>query len=625
MATQAMVWLMTITPLPVCFFWPGVLLPSILIAFLTGGAKFMFFDTEVCHSRLWSPPISDGIEDFTPREASGCSLGPSAHFSIASSAVYFACILLVCLKAPKKRKLDHYYGKFYEDVEDDRSDLSLGVRKRRHAPYTDSFDDEDQDPVRESLEGGVIDIEAPPPDWKRGGRHAQQRQHSMNRVADISKPVKDLNHPPQKMLLPGDDGPWKPPPVAAAEMESRRGYGYSRPDGYNGYIEPVKPQAHRPLAMGEQQQRVGPGGPQSDFNQPDHPLHPEGYAYPIKPKPAVMDQLTVDVAKFDRVGASGSTGGDSTLVKKVPTKSMIVDQALNVTEALVQTSSSESSSLKVDSSSTAPHLAQMAPMKIEINIGEGGASVIKKTTVAQITSVGELSTSDESSPSSRPSEMASVSEASNSAASILVKVNDYRAGSDGGSPDVAACVSSSTERQRSPVEHRKEAPAPVDAESPVSRMSTAAAEPMNFGLNADRINEIISSDSDLSSTTTSTNELISRPGKEATSVTRDLPQPSLLAAESHQERQSDRTAMKLSPIVSERSLSHSESVSISSPDNGDKENNLKSRGSGSSEKHEHNCNHDSDDPSRLIDDCVNELALSFGGGDTGNIKPYKAY
>ena len=90
-------------------------MPSVLITFLTGGAKLMLFDTEVCQSRLWSP----GDTEYSPRMAESCSLGRSGIICIAATALSFFNILLVCLKAPKKRRLDPAYGKNYYDSFDD--------------------------------------------------------------------------------------------------------------------------------------------------------------------------------------------------------------------------------------------------------------------------------------------------------------------------------------------------------------------------------------------------------------------------------------------------------------------------------------------------------------------------
>lgn len=113
-------WLIVITPLPSWFFWPGVLLPSVLIIFLAGGAKFLFFDTEICHSRLWVP-FSENNE-YTPQKAEECRLGRDGYVSIVSCGVALFNIFLVCLKAPKKRELSNY-GLYYNDVEGDSEEL----------------------------------------------------------------------------------------------------------------------------------------------------------------------------------------------------------------------------------------------------------------------------------------------------------------------------------------------------------------------------------------------------------------------------------------------------------------------------------------------------------------------
>ena len=78
----------------------------------------MLFDTEVCHSRLWSP----GDTEYSPRKAESCSLGRSGIICIAATGLSFFNILLVCLKAPKKRRLDPEYGKKYYDSFEDGID-----------------------------------------------------------------------------------------------------------------------------------------------------------------------------------------------------------------------------------------------------------------------------------------------------------------------------------------------------------------------------------------------------------------------------------------------------------------------------------------------------------------------
>ena len=106
----ATVWLLTITPLPASFFWPGVLLPAVVLAMATGAAKFIFFDVMICSEDLWymdesSPPV--------PPQT--CEIGESAVFGIASVCAYFLCTILICFRSPKKRKLDENFGKTPEE------------------------------------------------------------------------------------------------------------------------------------------------------------------------------------------------------------------------------------------------------------------------------------------------------------------------------------------------------------------------------------------------------------------------------------------------------------------------------------------------------------------------------
>jgi len=100
-------WLLVILPLPASFLWPGVILPSLLIAFLCQGSKFLFLDTAICQSSLWYPTGVDSL----PQKVHNCSLGKSSYFCISAAVSLCICLLLVCLNSPQKRKLDKSYGK----------------------------------------------------------------------------------------------------------------------------------------------------------------------------------------------------------------------------------------------------------------------------------------------------------------------------------------------------------------------------------------------------------------------------------------------------------------------------------------------------------------------------------
>lgn len=115
----AVVWLMCITPLPSCFVWPGILLPSTLLMLLAGTAKFLFFDTEICRSALWVP----SGEDSTAQKVESCQLSKDSIISIVTSVLSLLCVLLICLRAPTRRKLDENYGMRYLDIDDDTEGL----------------------------------------------------------------------------------------------------------------------------------------------------------------------------------------------------------------------------------------------------------------------------------------------------------------------------------------------------------------------------------------------------------------------------------------------------------------------------------------------------------------------
>lgn len=104
-------WLFVLTPIPVYFFWPGLLLPALMTAFLTEGSKFLIFDTKVCRSTAWYPSGADSL----PRVAEECAMGATGAYTIASVAIFFISLILVCLRAPELRPLESNYGTDFED------------------------------------------------------------------------------------------------------------------------------------------------------------------------------------------------------------------------------------------------------------------------------------------------------------------------------------------------------------------------------------------------------------------------------------------------------------------------------------------------------------------------------
>ena len=111
---------MTLCPLPACFVWPGVLLPSALVGFLAGGAKFFILDTVLCTKKIW---LRDG--SITREAAKSCSLQQGAIASIGSICCYFICICLIFYDVPDKRDLDPNYGT--HDDFDDEENLEAGI------------------------------------------------------------------------------------------------------------------------------------------------------------------------------------------------------------------------------------------------------------------------------------------------------------------------------------------------------------------------------------------------------------------------------------------------------------------------------------------------------------------
>ena len=97
---------MVFTPIPAGFFWPGVLLPSLIISFLCEGSKFLFLDASACRSALWYPSGTASL----PQVAESCELGKTSYFAIAAAVCFFISLVLVCVVSPKKRELDEDFG-----------------------------------------------------------------------------------------------------------------------------------------------------------------------------------------------------------------------------------------------------------------------------------------------------------------------------------------------------------------------------------------------------------------------------------------------------------------------------------------------------------------------------------
>jgi len=113
------IWMMVITPISSCFLWPGILLPAVLLQLLSGSARFIFFDTQICHEQLWVPEGEDAL----PVKAYSCTLMKDSFISIVTSVLCLSNVLMICLRVPKRRKLDHNYGMMYKDVENDMLNL----------------------------------------------------------------------------------------------------------------------------------------------------------------------------------------------------------------------------------------------------------------------------------------------------------------------------------------------------------------------------------------------------------------------------------------------------------------------------------------------------------------------
>lgn len=137
-----------------------------MAAFLAEGSKFLVFDATLCRNTVWFPSGTNS----SPQVAEDCVLGSTSFLVVASGAIFFLCVLLVCLKAPEKRILESDYGT-RTDLDIGESDLENAQRGSRVVPR---YDEEDrmynQDPDFDlSLKTGSLDDKS-----ATGSRHLSQ-------------------------------------------------------------------------------------------------------------------------------------------------------------------------------------------------------------------------------------------------------------------------------------------------------------------------------------------------------------------------------------------------------------------------------------------------------------------
>ena len=103
---------MNVCPIPASFLFPGLILPSTLVAFLAGGSKFLFFATNICQDEVWF----DYDDTRTYHKAQSCTLSTGAYSSIVSTTCYFITLLSICYHIPNKRILDETFGMSEEEI-----------------------------------------------------------------------------------------------------------------------------------------------------------------------------------------------------------------------------------------------------------------------------------------------------------------------------------------------------------------------------------------------------------------------------------------------------------------------------------------------------------------------------
>lgn len=102
---QFVSWIFVISPVPAGLLWPGLLLPSVMVAFISEGSKFLLFDSAACRQNMWYRGSLQVAE-----RAESCSMGESAWFACAAGILHFWALVCVCLRAPERRTLHQTLG-----------------------------------------------------------------------------------------------------------------------------------------------------------------------------------------------------------------------------------------------------------------------------------------------------------------------------------------------------------------------------------------------------------------------------------------------------------------------------------------------------------------------------------
>ena len=143
------------------FFWPAVLLPSIMVAFISEGSKFLIFDSALCRNSLW---YRGGTEVLVPEKAESCAMGETGWFACAAGILHFWALVCVCLKAPERRILSKTFGvgdpdkqlstkKEVQEATSDENDIEAGGEETDdNISHSSLLKIEESDPKKPSIE-----------------------------------------------------------------------------------------------------------------------------------------------------------------------------------------------------------------------------------------------------------------------------------------------------------------------------------------------------------------------------------------------------------------------------------------------------------------------------------------